>query len=284
MYELTISDSTGNALTFEMGSPYQIDEIEGFSPPDADINLTTLALLDGSKFNSAKVQSRVLNIAFAVERNAEKNRIAAYKVLRIKKPVTVTYKSEYRNVWIEGYISSINVSHYAMKQEFTVSIVCPEPYFKAAEEIVNSLSVIAKSFYFPFYGTADNNILFGYRELVSNTILVNGGETETGIVITIDFSGSVSFPRILDYYTGDYFGVDYSFISGDTLTIDTRAGKKTVYLWRNGTNINLFNYIEAGSTWFVLPVGETVLTYEVGTGSAEDVLISISHYDLFEGV
>lgn len=284
MYKLTLEDADGATLTFGDGQPYTISEIEGLSPPEATINLNELALIDGQQYNSAKVSARTMNIAFAIEYKAEQNRLAAYKVLRVKKPITIYYKSDLRDVWIKGYIASVNVTHFEMKQICTVSIICPFPYFRSAQEIVNELSVIVSNFHFPFYGLESNNVVFSYVQNVQNVTVENNGEVDTGLIITLYIKGNITNPKIFNYNTGSYFGLNYSFEAGDEVTINTITGEKTVTLLRDSETINIFNYVSEGSTWLQIEGWQSTFVYEVGSGSLSNIEVTFTHYDLYEGV
>ena len=115
MYNLTLKNKAGNTLEFnQVGGAFKITEITGLSPADAIINTSTMALVDGAKFNSSKVNMRVIDIAFVIEREPSKNRIEVYKVLKSKHAVEVAYKGDYRNVFIEGYVQSVDIDYFAM--------------------------------------------------------------------------------------------------------------------------------------------------------------------------
>ena len=179
MYELILENANGDKLTFNQNSPFTITDIQGLNPAEATINTSEIALIDGAKFNSAKLQMKTINVAFAIEYNAAANRIAMYNVLKTKEYVKLYYNSKYRNVFIEGYVQSIDVSYFEMKQVVTCAILCPSPYFKEAQEIVNDLSSIIDAFHFPFASTADPELLFSYvRNDVAITI-ENDGDVET---------------------------------------------------------------------------------------------------------
>lgn len=284
MYELILENANGDKLTFNQNSPFTVTEIQGLNPAEATINTSEIALIDGAKFNSAKLQMKTINVAFAIEYNAAANRIAVYNVLKTKEYVKLYYNSKYRNVFIEGYVQSIDVSYFEMKQVVTCAILCPSPYFKEAQEIVNDLSSIIDAFHFPFASTADPELLFSYvRNDVAITI-ENDGDVDCGLIIELYARNEVSNPKIFNYITRDYIGLNYSMQQADLITIDTRQGKKNVTLLRNGVTYNIFNYVIKGSTWLQLSSAGSTFTYEVGTGEINDLDVTFKHYNLYEGV
>ena len=58
MYEITFENKNGDRLQFGAGTPYTIKEFQGLNPPKATINTSEAAFVDGSIFNSSKLQSR----------------------------------------------------------------------------------------------------------------------------------------------------------------------------------------------------------------------------------
>jgi hypothetical protein len=284
MFELILENKNGNQLQFGMGSPFTITEIEGLNPPESSINTSEIALMDGALYNSAKVNMRVINVAFAIEYQAAKNRIEVYRVLKSKHPIRLYYKSDYRNVFIDGYISSIDITMFEMKQVVACSILCPSPYFKDAQELINELSTVVSAFHFPFGSTEAPQIVFSYIDPVANVAVENYGDIETGLIIEIYAIAAISNPKIYNYMTGEFIGLNYTMEVGDLITIDTRSGEKTIKLLREGETTNIFNSLMKNSTWLQLESNGSVFTYDVGIGEPANLAITIKHYTLYEGV
>lgn len=284
MFSLTLENENGDQLTFGQNSPFTVTEIQGLNPPAATINTNQVALIDGARFNSAKMNMRTINVAFAIEYNAAYNRIETFKVLKSKQYVKLYYKGQYRNVWIEGYIQSIDITYFEMKQVVTCAILCPFPYFREAQQIINEIKNIISAFHFPFASTEEPELLFGY---LSNDVTVsvdNDGDVECGMTIELYARSNVSNPKIWNYISREYFGLNFNLEQGDLITINTRQGEKSVTLLRDGAESNIFNYVVQGSTWLQLsPVGGT-FTYEVETGNNADLVVTFKHDNLFEGV
>lgn len=284
MFSLTLENKSGNQLQFGMNSPFTIIEIQGLNPPDATINTSSIALIDGAKFNSAKLNMRQINIAFAIEYSAAENRIEVYKVLKSKQWIKLHYVGDYRNVYIDGYIQSIDISYFTLKQVVTVSIICPSPYFQEAQMMVNELNNIISMFHFPFASTAAKQLVFGYYSNDIGITVENDGDVECGMIIEIYARSPVSNPKIFNYITRDFIGLNYAMVEGDLITIDTRKGNRTAVLLRNGVETNIFNYVMKGSTWLQLDAEGSTFVYEVTGGILGDLLVTFNHYNLYEGV
>lgn len=419
MYKLTLENAHGNSIIFNDGA-FTIKEIQGLNPPEATINTSNLALMDGEKFISAKVNMRQINIAFAIETDAEINRINLYKVLKSKQYVKLTYVSEYRNVFIEGYIQSIPIDYFAMKQTVTCSILCPSPYFKEAQLMINEMQNVISNFHFAFQSVVSKNLLpitaetttmndvtftinddgtvtvdgtasasayialnadleailnvgdsyymtgcpsggsvetyrmqfwyngigsggydtgegvmitptdnlptsniaiyinagvqmdnvtfypmirsadvtddtfeaynqnpdivFGYFSDDVGIYVENDGDVECGLIIELYARDTISNPKIFDYDTGEFIGLNVTMQTADLITIDTRQGNKSVTLLRNGATSNIFNTLMKNITWLQLSANGNTFVYEVGSGTASNLIVTFNHYNLFEGV
>ncbi len=285
MYELILENAAGDQLMFDQDSPFTISEIKGLNPPSATINTSQIALMDGAKYNSSKVNVRTINIAFAIEYEAEKNRIEVYKVLKSKQYVKLKYKSRYRDVFIEGYVSSIDIDYFKMKQIVTCAILCPSPYLKQAQEIIDELSNLINAFHFPFASQETPELVFGYYSTEIGTFVKNDGDVECGLIIELYARSAVADPVVYNYITQEFIGLRYSMQEADLITIDTRQGQKSVRLLRAGVESNLFNYVIQDSTWLQLPANGGVFVYEVDEDSdVDDLLVTFKHYNQYEGV
>lgn len=284
MFELILQNAAGDQLTFGMNSPFTVTDIQGLNPPSSTINTSQIALMDGAKFNSSKMNMRTLNIAFAIEYEAAKNRIEVFKVLKSKQYVKMQYIGQYRQVFIEGYIESIDITYFEMKQIVTCTIICPSPYFKEAQEIVNELQSIISAFHFPFASTAEPQLVFGYISNELGVTIENDGDVECGMQIVLFANQAVSNPKIFNYMTRDYIGLNFNMQQADQITIDTRQGQKSATLLRGGVETNIFNYVMPGSTWLQLEANGSTFVYEVGTGTASDLDVTFKHFNLYEGV
>ena len=278
----------GGTLACTLGevgaAPYTIADMQGLSPADATINMTQMALNDGALFNSAKVGINTLNVAIAIEYQAEYYRLQAYRIFRPKSEIRVQYQSQQIDVWIEGYISKATIGHFDKKQMLVVEIICPFPFWRSSQLLRTEMNTIVKNFHFPFAIEEDDPIPLGYMQAQQNTVVMNNGSAATGFVMTLHAEAAVSNPKIFNYDTGEFFGLTFSMQAGDLISIDSTAGQKSVTLERSGAKTNIFNYIMKDSTWLMLELGANTFTYEVGTGDEEDLIVEFYHYDLHTGV
>ena len=284
MFELILENKDGDRLIFDQQSPFTVTEIQGLNPAPALVNTNEVALLDGARYNSAKLQMRQINVAFAIEIDPARNRLEVYKVLQPKHPVKLYYYGDYRKVWIEGYITAVDITFWDMKQIVTCSIICPDPYLRDITSSAYEGDTVIDMFSFPFESTDTPQLVFG--DISSNTdiITANDGDVTTGMIITITADGDAGAPTIYNVDTEESFYVSRPMVNGEVMTIDTRRGHRSVTMTdSHGQEINLINYLGENSTWLQVPVGGATFGYTASV-DVNHMKVSIQVENLYEGV
>ena len=172
MFTLKVENSKGAILELtDNEENYQITKISGLNPPNANINTSNYANSDGFSFDSSRIPNRQVVITVYINGDVEKNRLTLYKYFRNKEWCKIYYESESRNVYIEGYVQTLEVSPFDMKQIAQISILCPNPYFKDLEKVCAFSSICLLFFrtnFYPkdsrdFYIHLKNSVLFSQR-------------------------------------------------------------------------------------------------------------------------
>lgn len=282
MFRCWIENEYGNQLELTNNPNYRVYQIDGLEPPQATINTSAVANFDGSRFNSSRANERNIVIYLTIEGDCEVNRINLYKYARTKKFIRFYYQNDSRDVYIDGYVESMPIGFFEMKQIVQISIICPYPFFKATVETVLNFASVEPLFIFPFAYEAAGEPFSVLRPGATKS-LVNEGDVENGLTITINAIGQVLNPRILNVTTNQYFKVTVEMTEGDQLTINTNKGEKSLTLLRDGVTTNIINSMVRGSTWFQLYTGDNAFSYDADE-YAENILCTFNHTDEFEGV
>lgn len=281
MYTLSVHSSIGSLILSD-NQNYHITRIDGLTPARATINSSAIAGGDGAAFNSASIGTRNIVITVLPNHPVAANRQAIYRVLPIKGAVTIRFSAEGRDVQIDGYVEYIDADLFSIRQALQISIICMQPYFKSAQEIVDTLSSIISMFEFPFAIEAEG-VPFSELSLDSRVIVTNAGETPCGAVFRIAALGVVENPVIYNADDTTRYALNVSMQTGDEIIIDTRRGSKSAVLIRQGVRTNIINNRASDITWFQLPVGDNTFTYSAQYG-VENMALSIEHNDLYGGV
>ncbi len=286
MFTLKVENTRGAVLELtDNEENYQVTEISGLNPPNANINTSSYANGDGSSFNSSRIPDREIVITVYINGDIQKNRLALYKHFRNKEWCKIYYEDDLRDVFIEGYVQALDVSSFTQKQVAQISILCPNPYFKDVETIVQSISKIINNFTFPFSINEDEPVEFSTIELEKITNVINDSESETGLIINVLFMGTVNKLEIRNVDNGKNFIIDYEFMKNDKLVINCNRGNKSVILTREAVEYNLIPYVRNGSTFFQLGIGDNNFSFLADDG-VNDMLVDIhfKYYKVYLGV
>ena len=286
MYTAQIKNSGGESLRLTQNEEqFQVVSIAGLNPVPAHVNLTDVAGLDGGVFNSSKLNTRDIVITLKINGDAEENRQRLYLFFRTKEPCTFYFKNKNRDVSIEGYVETVEVGLFSNAQTMQISIICPDPYFRALQEIAVDISNLESRFVFPFAIDEDTPIPFSTYTDNRETAILNKSEAETGMIIKVEALADFSSLEIRDTGTGEYILLSGSFETGDLITINTNPGKKGIRLTRDGVESNAFRTLQRGSTFLQLAVGVNTYSYLVDGGENDEaVSIIVQYTNAYRGV
>lgn len=286
MFTAKIENSLGEVLTLTQNEyNWQVAEITGLNPPAAQINLTALAGQDGAVFNSSKLDTRNIVIMLRLRGDVEANRQLLYRFFRTKDACTFYFSNNNRDVFIRGRVETCEVNLFEYGQMMQISIICPQPYFRGIEQTSTELSSVVGAFTFPFSINIGSPIPFSVYDVTRETNIRNDAESETGAEIELYFTGSVSTIEIKNESTGDSLKLQYNFLDGDRLFINTNLGEKSVQLLRDGVQSNLFSAVKKGSVFFQLQSGDNVFAYLADDGANNmNVYITMIVREAFRGV
>lgn len=267
MYEFKVKYAEDSIYNLSDSKNYTLYKITGLEPPDVDINTSNNATSDGSTVNSLRVDERNIVLYMTIEGDVETNRINLYKYFPYKRNIELYYKNNSRDVFIEGYVERISIGHFDAKQIAQISIICPQPYFKAVNELVSYFSEISKLFQFPF-SISEAGMEFSTLTPNVRKSIINTGEVESGIIIELVATGTVVNPVVYDVFKRTNMRLNFTMEINDKIIINTYQGKKSVTLIRNGENTNIMGNLTPDSKWLSLEVGDNVFTYDSDSGNS----------------
>lgn len=255
-----------NTLVLDLFNPYEsgvaVKQVTGLGPVKAKVNMTEYASVPGSKYNGSKQNTRVINFSLVFIDDTvivEKLRHRSYLYFPVGESVEIEIETDFRKLKVNGYVESNEPNIWGSDLEGTsVSILCESPYLEALDMTTYEIKSNIPAFHFPFSSTENpKELLFGYPYIGDNIIVHNVGEVESGCIFEIIAIRDISNPTIYNSETNEYFQVLVNMDAGDMVTINTNVRKKSVYLKRGKTSINVINYMKEGSTWFTVKPGDT---------------------------
>jgi len=287
MFECKIENTKNNVLTLTQNeSEFQVYDVQGLNPPKAQINVSRVAGIDGTKFNSSKLDERNIVLYIKLRGDIEANRLYLYSFFPTKEWCKFYYKNGSRDVYIEGYVESVEVTSFTNNEIMQVSILCPNPYFKAMNIIIDDISKALALFKFPFSINYNQPIAFSSIDTTKITEVDNQGEVDSGLIAEVEVLGSVSSIQIKNTQTGETFTVRHPLLKNDKVIINTNIGEKSIKLIRNGIETNIFASIVKTSTLLQLRTGKNFFSYLVNGSTSYDELIKVvfKHNTMYRGV
>lgn len=281
-YTLKVKNHNGHILNLTESKDYTVYKIEGLQPPQVTIATAKKAVADGSTINRLSVESRNIVIYLTIEGDIEANRINLYKYFPLKQHVTVYFENGTRDVSIEGVVEIIECDMFTNKQTAQISLVCPQPYFKSAEDLVTYFSSINSLFEFPF-SIAESAMEFSSIKAAERKVIVNTGDVENGIIISLYATGAVNKPIIYDVLNKTYIKLNYDLVADEEIIINTNVDNKAITLIKNGVSSNAMGYMTPDSKWLTLNAGDNVFTYEAES-RAENLQVTFTTALLYGGV
>lgn len=281
-----------------------ITSIDGLGPVKANINITELTTTDGGIFNSARLSSRniVIKALFMNTQSIEEARLLSYKYFPIKKKLKFYIQTDNREAEIEGYVESNEPDIFSERCGCQISVLCESAFFNAAgddaQQIIRFSSTVPM-FKFPYRNVSTlakpKETIFGEYIRRRESVITYNGDSETGIVLKIHFTGDATKVKIYNSDTSEYIMLDTDklpsvipnsepmFLSGDDVEICTLQGKKSIKLVRMGETYNILNLLDKNSDWFMLAKGNNGFVYEATSGD-ENIELIIEAGVIYEGV
>ena len=223
----------------------------------------TLAPLEGGKeslFIGGKTGAREVKIEGYISGNTEENRKALLHLCD-KSPITLVDGEYSLEIVLDSAVSMSSEKRFRDKLlKYEITAIAPSPYWQGEK--------ISKTFYGCSGTSKDENAIF----------ISNVGELSVGCEIRVYLmTGCNSFTL-----TKDSKGFKYnSAVSTlDAVYIDTRVGKKSVTLQRNGSSerVSAIDKVMPGSSFFTLAPGENRIDFAIPLGVA---YISIDYTPLY---
>ena len=263
-------------------SQFAFHDISGVDAPDAAISTDSVAGYDGSTVTSASVHKRNIVLSFYIMGDVDKAKKELYKTFQVKREGVFHYVSDAWDVEIPCYTEKCEISPTKRPMIATVSLLCPEPYFRDVQSIEAEIQNVNDNFYFPLVlpeeGIALGIINPGYAANIRNE-----GDVPLGVTVEFRATGDVVKPKLINTQTLEHLELDATLRVGDVVEICTIEKQKRVTLHRNGVAYNYFNYLTDGSTFLQLADGDNEFQYTAEAGSS-NLYMRLYYTPLYVGV
>lgn len=257
-YQLKYTNDLGDSIRFG-GDDYKIIELEGFGDVGADIQLQKSPYQDGSTHIDTVLEERPLYIKFLIMADDYSGLVAMRRHSgRVFNPkiggtFTITHDGEdyeicCRSEHVPSFPDS-GTDSVGRMQTVSVNFLAPNPYWRSTT--VTEEPAFEPRFRFPVRGP----FIMGVQR--NDRIIINDGDAPAPF--QVDFYGPSDGPIIENKTTGEFIKINKRLEEGQTFKIDT-SDSSVIYVDEDGTETNVFHWIDLNSTFFKLQIGENDIT------------------------
>lgn len=141
-------------------------------------------------------------------------------------------------------------------RKFQIVGTSHKPFFEEKSATKSLFEDIEKTFVFPTDFGYEEPLIFGIFNQAGSKLINNTGSCAVGVLIHIEFTDTVTNPRIQDLSTLEYIQVNTDFVNGDILEINTENGNKSIQVAHaNGSTEDYLRYRDPSMTWLKLNPG-----------------------------
>lgn len=258
-------NENGEEIEISYHSDYFLSAVEGISGINTSLNLMQTAQIDGSVYIGERVEPRNIVLTVMIYQDLERKRHHLQRVFSPHKTGTLTYTGDNISRFISYRVESLDIPDSNQPNKFaTISLLCPDPFFRDVQEFTKNMADTIPLFTAPFALPPHGRAL-SVRVFQQEATIVNPGDKDTGLTIVFHAArGTVTNPRLDNLTTGEYVQVNITLSQGQKLVVNTNRGSKGVLL--NG--VNKSHLKDRESTFFQMRTGENVLKYSAESGQS----------------
>ena len=257
-----VCSSQGRELEISYQGDFFLSSVDGLSNLTSTLDVRQTAQIDGGIYTGEIVQPRNIVLNILIYRDLERKRNQILSFFLPRSTGTLTYTGDMVSRKIDYRVESINIPDSNVPYKIiTVSLICPDPYFRDVDEFSKNMAGKTPLLTAPFvllpHGSALSSLVLKHEAAI-----INEGVKPTGMVITFLAKGEVINPRLDNLSTGEYIQVHVTMSQGQRLIVNTNRGNKRITL--DGANIS--NKKDRMSTFVQLIPGENILKYSAQSG------------------
>lgn len=287
--KITCRNNEGMAVTFGSSfSPYLLADCDGIYTVSNKVGMSDNTMTDGATYQGTVVSKRNIVLTLKDKSNHRLNRYQLYQLFPSKSKGTLTYSEDGVDRVIDYYVESIDIDSIQKVRTATISLICPDPFFKATSDITLQMAGWESGFKF-IHAFSSRGEAFGQRiQERLKTIENYSGAEGIGLTIEIYANGAVLNPSITQVETGNTIKVGTEahpmhMVNGDKITITTETNNKKVRFTHDGVTTEINEYLDEDSEFIQLMAGINTIGYDADSGDAY-MTVTLTYREKYLGV
>ncbi|MED4969746.1 phage tail family protein [Parageobacillus toebii] len=285
MQRIIFTNARGQSVELKSSAPFLLQSVDGLGDVDADTQTQKSPFQDGSTYIDSVLQERAISLEIVIIASDKPTLLQQRQYLAsVFNPKLGQGILRYENGEVVREIEAVpdgvpvfpsgRENRGPFFQKALVNLLCPNPFWKSTE--ITEEPTFEPLFQFPFEGVFQIGIQRDKR------IIVNDGDAPAPLYI--EFYGPAVNPIIINRTTGEFIKVNQTLGENEIMKIDTTPGRKSVcFIQPDGTERNVFNWIDPESTFFQLVVGENEIEYSADS-DIQGAIVNISYRKLYNAV
>ncbi|SHN59646.1 Phage tail protein [Butyrivibrio hungatei DSM 14810] len=287
--KITCKNNEGMAATFGSSfSPYLLADCDGIYTVINKVGISDNTMNDGATYQGTVVSKRNIVLTLKDKSNHRLNRYQLYQLFPPDTKGTLIYSEDGVDRVIDYYVEKIDPDSIDKVRTATVSLICPDPFFRATSDITLTMAGWESGFKFIHAFTAEGETFGARINEKLKTIENYSGAKGIGLTIEIIANGAVHNPSITQVETGNFIKVGtlahpMNMVSGDVLTITTETNNKKVMLTHEGVTTEINEYLDEESEFIQLIAGINTIGYAAESGEAY-MTVKLTYREKYLGV
>lgn len=280
-----VCERAGRSITFAHTRPYWLQSVEGVGEADFDVSSEKASGMDGEIYKGATANKRNIVIKATVIPPAgtthDQIREDFFALFVPRETGTLTFYDGEKVRVIDYKTENCEFDLDGQFRDVTVSLICPDPVFKAAQDERTEVAEIEGLIEWPLELSNPFEVSLKHDTLMAT--IQNSSSVSRGLTATFTATGEVTNPKLIEVNRQLSFRILTTLHNGDVLVVTTGPGNKRVKLIRDNAETNINNCWEFGGTWLQVEPGENVFTYEAESGAAA-LSVTLASTPLYWGV
>lgn len=252
----------GAAMPLFSNDFFNLIDITGLTTLNSNVASVVVPYMDGDVVNSVQAQPREPTLYLRLKQSAGIQAAERYvmKYVKPKLPGTLHIVRDDMDIRLEGIVTAVDLPRFTQGCTMAVTLYCAMPYWVDSEPVQAEISPIINMHHFPV-SFPEEGIVLGTFDNDLSQHLVNRGDVETGMKITMIATGEVVNPK-LTAENGRFIGINDTLQENDEVIINTVKGEKSIT--KNG--VDILNKIAEGSHFLQLQTGDNRFTISADEG------------------
>ena len=287
MQKIIYTNDNGESIELASSRPYFVQSIDGLGVPKNIIYTQKSMDQDGVNITGDDLDNRSISVTGIIiaDTSAETFTLRSnlIRVLNPKVMGTLVFVSDIGSKNIRCKIEQAPVfsSNSTKNPKFVISFFCPSPYWNDGN-YRKDIALWIGDFGFDLE-LVDGGIEMCHRNESLFAEVLNQGDVEAGVTVEFKALASLTNPSLLNVSTGEYIKINKTMTAGEIITVNTNFGNKRVTSRINGTDTNIINYLDFGSTFMQLAIGSNIFRFNADS-NIDNLEVSIYYSNNYLGV